>query len=91
MKLMYFSAEYCGACKATKPKVEKVAKDMNIELQVIDPNENLALCNQMMVRSLPVLLIIGKERDVVGRLDGAQTEESIIEEINNCKRILKIN
>lgn len=72
----YFSAKWCGPCKAMKPLVEKLATQLGVVIQYVDCEVDEQLTTTCNVRAVPTLLkhIDGKEAD---RLVGKQTMEAI--------------
>ncbi len=64
--LVDFYAEWCGPCKKMKPYLEEISTEMKDKVEVvrIDADENKALCKEMDVTSLPVLILY-KEGNIV--------------------------
>lgn len=57
--LVDFYADWCGPCKKMKPYLEEIARDMKdvVVVERIDVDANKALCKEMGVSALPVLMI----------------------------------
>ena len=62
-KILYFSAAWCGPCKALGPTV--------------DVDQDQALSAQYGVRSVPTLIKIDGSGNEVGRLVGNQSADAI--------------
>jgi thioredoxin 1 len=64
--LVDFYAEWCGPCKKMKPWLEEIGLEMKDKVQVvrIDVDGNKALCKEMAVSALPVLMLY-KEGNLV--------------------------
>jgi len=64
--LVDFYAEWCGPCKKMKPYLEEISTEMKDKVDVvrIDADENKALCKEMDVSALPVLILY-KEGNIV--------------------------
>lgn len=73
-QILYFSAAWCGPCKAIKPVINEAASSMNI--RTVDVDQEQSLSQQYNIRSVPtfVLLENGQEKT---RVSGAQTINSI--------------
>lgn len=55
MKKIYrFTAEWCGPCKILAKTLD--GEDLGVEIEVVDIDENRALCEQYNIRGVPTLL-----------------------------------
>ena len=71
----YFTATWCGPCKAFKPVMNEVAGE-GYSIQFIDVDENQSLASQYGVRSVPTTVI--EENGVeVDRFVGALSKEAV--------------
>jgi len=86
IKIIDMYAKWCYPCKIIAPIVEKVAKDMNVELIKVDIDENPVLVAQYNVKSVPTI-IIDKDGTECGRLMGVtnKTEQELKEIISKNK------
>lgn len=78
----YFTADWCGPCKKTKPIVEELKRDQTeTKFQIIDVDDNTDLVLTFNVKSVPTFVLFedGNEKN---RIIGGQTRESLIEFIN---------
>lgn len=58
MKTLYkFEADWCGPCHAIRPAVEKIVKEYDLELEVIDVDKNADTADVFNVKTLPTLLL----------------------------------
>ena len=73
-QVLYFSATYCGPCRAFKPVMESLQTEMSITF--IDVDSSPFSSTTWNVRSVPTVLIIenGVEKR---RLVGAKSKEEI--------------
>ena len=76
-KLLYFSAVWCGPCKALGPTIDTLA-GQGLPVQKIDIDNNQSLSNQYSVRSVPTLLKVDSVGNELGRLVGNQTSPAIM-------------
>jgi thioredoxin 1 len=71
----YFTATWCGPCKAFKPVMNEVAGE-GYSIQFIDVDKNQSLASQYGVRSVPTTVI--EENGVeVDRFVGALPKETV--------------
>jgi len=74
MRLLKFSAEWCGPCKKMKPIVEQVAKDHNLEVVDLDIDrpENQQWVEAYEVQGVPTLVLEDTAGNILGKMVGAQ-------------------
>lgn len=75
-KLLYFSASWCGPCKALSPIIDKVAKEMGISLQKIDVDENADQAANFKIRSIPTVILF-EDDTPIDQFVGVQKEQKI--------------
>lgn len=85
--LLYFSAEPCTVCHAMLPKLQKTLMEMrdaeegrDYHLVVIESEKHPEICGQLLVFTVPTLLIFWEGREVL--------RESRFIDLNQIKRIL---
>jgi thioredoxin 1 len=79
-KILYFTATWCGPCKAIKPRMEMLSQTLPI--QFIDVDTNKTTCEQYGVRNVPCVIIIDGST-VMGRIVGNNiTTESVTQMYN---------
>lgn len=78
-------ADWCGACHKVLEKIE--TSDINLDyLKIAVFEENLELCNQAGVKSIPTVLFLSHSGTVLDRIDSDITPEKIEEkykQLNN--------
>jgi thiol-disulfide isomerase/thioredoxin len=79
--VFYFTADWCGPCKTTRPIVEDLKKE-GFEFQMIDADYEQLLVKRFEVKSVPTFILIKNEKEIK-RIVGAQTKESLLEFIEN--------
>lgn len=76
--VVQFWAEWCAPCKAIKPVLENLAKEMDFELVRADVGEHRELAIQFNVRAVPTVSVF-KDGNQVGSLAGAVKVERLKE------------
>jgi thioredoxin 1 len=73
-QILYFSAPWCGPCKAFKPVMESLQSEMSITFIDVDSSPQTA--TQYNVRSVPTTILVenGMEK---GRFVGVKTKEEV--------------
>lgn len=80
MKVLRFTASWCGPCKMLAKVLEDVETDK--EIKVIDIDEEQDLAKLFNIRSVPTLVMIDEGKEEVKRLNGLQSQQQVEEWIN---------
>lgn len=83
VSLVDFFATWCGPCQMLAPVLEKIAeerKDFNV--YKVDIDEEMELAIKYNVEVVPTMIIF-KNGNPVGRLEGFHDKSSLTEEISN--------
>jgi len=75
--LLTFSAEWCPPCRALKPVLDRIARELGQRLKVlvVDADQNPSLVEKFRVEGIPTtLLLVGGK--VLDRIAGVQPFES---------------
>ena len=79
--VFYFTAEWCGPCKQTRPIVEEMKRE-GFEFQIIDADYEQLLVSRLKVRSVHTFILFKDEKEL-NRITGAKTREELEEFIKN--------
>ena len=80
MKTMkYFSATWCGPCKAFKPVMNEIASE-GYSVQFIDIDQSSALTESYNVRSVPTV-VIEENGSEVDRFIGSIPKQMVLEKL----------
>jgi thioredoxin 1 len=78
--IKYFTATWCGPCKAFKPIMNEVAGEgHSVEFIDVDEQQNIAV--QYGVRSIPTV-VIEENGNEVDRFIGALPKQTILEKVS---------
>lgn len=53
----YFSAVWCGPCKAFKPAVQQVVSELGIPMQYVDADSSPELTQKFNITSVPTIIV----------------------------------
>ncbi|UXF01335.1 glutaredoxin [Fervidobacterium riparium] len=90
MRALYFKNDKCGVCVAFLPKMERIAQDYNLPLEVIDVIQNPDVAGQNMVFTVPTILFQDEEGNELKRFARNFSEYEIREYIQRMYDILGI-
>jgi thiol-disulfide isomerase/thioredoxin len=78
--VFYFTADWCGPCKTTRPIVEEMKKE-GFEFQIIDADYEQLLVKRFEIKSIPTFILFENEKEVA-RISGAKTRKELENFIN---------
>jgi len=78
--VFYFTAEWCGPCKKTRPIVEEMKRE-GFEFQIIDVDYEQLLVKRFEIKSVPTFILFENEKEI-NRITGAKTREELQSFIN---------
>lgn len=78
--ILDFHADWCGPCKTQDPILDEIEDDFeNVEVKRIDVDEDQDTANQYQVRSLPTIIVLDEDEDVVERFVGVTQYDDIVD------------
>jgi len=87
INIIYFSAPWCGPCRAFGPVMERVAEhfseNANVEVIKVNADEDPDTAAMHNIRSIPALVYL-KDGKTYYQSIGAKPQAEVIEKINEC-------
>ena len=74
--ILYFTASWCGPCKALAPRMEKLSNQINYRKIDIDSNQDLSM--KYGIRRVPSLVLVDGNGTELSRMVGVQPDETIL-------------
>lgn len=83
-KILKFYSPTCGPCKVMSKNLEEVSKVTDIEVQDIDITDeaNESLLDEWKPRTVPTVIVLGENNELLGEFKGITTIEKIQEVID---------
>ena len=78
--VFYFTAEWCGPCKKTRPIVEEMKRE-GFQFQIIDADYEQLLVKRFQIKSVPTFILFENEKEI-DRTTGAKTRKELQSFIN---------
>lgn len=84
-KLIHFTAEWCGPCRAMKPIIEKfIEENPDVEYERIDVDINLDKVSEYSILSVPTF-VAECDNERIDLVKGAVPKARIEKMFENCK------
>ena len=75
-KILYFTASWCGPCKALAPRMENLKGQINYRKIDVDQNRDMSM--KYGVRNVPSLVLVDQNGQELNRMVGVQSDEAIL-------------
>ena len=84
IKVLCFTATWCGPCKAMKPVMAQIAADNadKFDINYVDIEENSDLATQYGIRGVPTYVVVKDDKEV-DRIVGATTKDKVLAKLNS--------
>ncbi len=76
-QILYFTAAWCGPCKMFRPTFEGTLAEMGKRAQIVDVDQNQALAAQMMVSSVPTIVLTDNNGQTLKRHTGVMSKPQL--------------
>ncbi len=87
VKLLYFSAEWCGPCKTQSPIVDEL-KEESVNVEKIDIDDNQDIATDYQVRSIPTMIVVSEDEDgnetIHDRFTGVTQKETLEDSLESA-------
>jgi thioredoxin 1 len=80
-KILYFTAAWCGPCKAMAPIITEVLGE-GLMITKVDVDSNPGLATQYNIKSIPTFVLVENENEIM-RKAGVQSKESLKQLFNS--------
>jgi len=80
-KILAFSTEDCPACDVAKPIVKKIANNAGIQVNDLDPTNEIELAQMFDVNIMPTFVLLDSEGEFIESIEGfidEQTAQSFV-------------
>lgn len=81
VSIMYFTATWCGPCRAFGPIVNEVQNELGVNVQKVDIDQNQNLAMEYHISSVPCLVFL-KDGMPIHRHVGVCSKSQLIQKIN---------
>ena len=77
--ILYFTADWCGPCKQTKPIVEELNREQIMaKFFIIDVDLEIEMTKDFEIKSVPTFVVM-KDNKEIHRATGAKTRQQLEE------------
>ena len=88
MNILYFTADWCVPCGRFFPTLQAIANERNIPLFEHEVSENPEFARQHQVQSVPTVVVLGSNDDVLFHASGVMSKELLDGIFNDLRRDL---
>jgi thioredoxin-related protein len=75
-KILAFSTEDCPACDVAKPIVKKIASNAGIQVNDLDPTNEIEIAQTFDVNIMPTFVLLDDKGDLIESLEGFVDEQT---------------
>ena len=81
MKLLKFSASWCGPCKMLSKTIEQIKDEIPCDIIEIDIDDDFETANKFQIRSVPTLVLMDGETEIArktGNISAAELKNFVL-------------
>lgn len=82
--ILDFYADWCGPCKTQDPILEQVEDEADVTVEKINVDDDQETANEYQVRSLPTVVILDEDDEIVERFVGVTQKDDILSAVNSA-------
>jgi thioredoxin 1 len=75
-RILYFTAAWCGPCKAFKPVLQEVTSNLGIQVQYVDVDSDPQMVEKYGITSVPTMFVFSGET-LLERRSGAMSKDQL--------------
>jgi len=75
-RIVYFTASWCGPCKAFKPVLKEVTSQLGIPVEYVDVDTNPGKAQEFGVSSVPTMFVYN-DNTILFRQSGAMSKDQL--------------
>ena len=75
MKLLKFSASWCGPCKMLSKTIEQVKDELDCDIIEIDIDDDFETANKFQIRGVPTIVLMDGETEVARKTGSMSAAE----------------
>lgn len=79
MRILEFWAPWCGPCKISKAAIASLRSSRNVNIEEVNADENQELVAKYGIKSLPTMIVLDDQGEVVNRHAGAMSTVQMID------------
>ena len=79
MKLVKLSASWCGPCSALSATLHGVNHPLVENMEHVDIDTQISRAKKYGIRSVPTMVIVNEQDEIIRSLNGNHTKEKILE------------
>lgn len=82
--LLQFYADWCGPCKMLKETMVKLEPEivgLDVAVEKVNIDINRELVEEFFIRSVPTLVLLNEQGDIMWRQGGLPTPQKILQEV----------
>jgi thioredoxin 1 len=76
VKVLKFTAAWCGPCKTLAPIIEQLRTEMNVDIEDKDIDSNMELARDFNIISIPTMVVLKNDKEV-DRIIGLSNKKHI--------------
>lgn len=85
MKILYFTAAWCGPCKTFKPIVQQVMSETDTNVQFVDVDQDKDTTSKYLVTSVPTIMMVNDNGIIMYRQSGLISKPQLTNLFNQFK------